>query len=189
VTLVQLLMAKLEALQAENADLRRQLEEHKTESAALDVELSESVTDLRRQLAEARKGRCYDCGGVGCDGCDGTGDAGTQTLKLKNRVHEIEVKLEEAERERGYANAKLEEAQREYAAEHAALVAQSAHAFREHEEARGEAQRTVYVAADSAGDAVKSAPWWPTEELATMVKGVVGEHVYAVTLTARRVKP
>jgi len=154
VTLVQSMMARLKALQAENDDLRRQLEEHKTESAALDVELSESVTDLRRQLAEARKGRCYDCGGVGCDGA---GDAGTQTLKLKNRVHELEVKLEEAEHERA--------------------------------EARGEAQRTVYVAADSAGDAVKSAPWWPTEELATMVKGVVGEHVYAVTLTARKVRP
>jgi len=51
----------------------------------------------------------------------------------------------------------------------------------------GEAQRTVYVAADDSYGAVKSAPWWPTVELATLVQGVVGTYIYAVTLTARKV--
>jgi thioesterase domain-containing protein len=83
---------------------------------------------------------------------------------------------------------KLEDSQRERAAEHEALVAQSQHAFREHEAARGEAQRTVYVAADTPKDAVMSAPWWPTAEIASRVKGIVGDHIYAVTLTARKVK-
>lgn len=45
-------------------------------------------------LAPPVKGSCYECGGVGCDDCDGTCDAGTQVLKLKNRLHVAELKCE-----------------------------------------------------------------------------------------------
>jgi len=123
------------------------------EIRAATAKLEAENAELRRQLEEPRGSRCYDCGGSGCESCELTGDAGTQVLRLKNRAHDLEVKLEEA---------------------------------------RGEAHRTVYVVCDSESDAVVEIAHCyhqrqDAEESRRLLGPEHGEHVYAVTLTARRV--
>jgi hypothetical protein len=172
------------------------------EIRASTAKLEAENAELRRQLEEPRGSRCYDCGGAGCESCELTGDAGTQVLRLKNRAHDLEVQLEEARgKHTEMATAITDipkwfgfrpENWRECCASISAKLKQDAKQIvdqmREISAARGEAQRTVYVVAQDEDEANeralngcgKSRPVGPDLH-------IPGDYVYAVTLAARKV--